>query len=167
MYFKPINIILCLGRKHNIDYSCEYYTSKYIWPVCDRNINHGIFFLFGTSVIPLCQTAVGYSHAIPFICWHSSHGLIMQYSLLGGKDPLFHLRITVHYMGTKLMWPNVPNDFTCSFLWKKHFQDFIFFLSLNSQILRECTWAENNLRDKLQNHLLSSMKGIKSKYLLV
>lgn len=128
MYFKPINILLCLGRKHNIDYSCEYYTSKYIWPpVCDRNINQGIFFLFGTSVIPLCQTAVGYSHAIPFICWHSSHGLIMQHSLLGWKDPLFHLRITVHYMGTKLMWPNVPNGFICSLLWKKHVQYFIFF----------------------------------------
>ena len=120
MRFKPINILLCLGGKHNIDYSCEYYTSKYIWPpVCDRNINHGIFFLFGASVIPLCQTAVSYSHAIPFICWHSSHGLIMQYSLLNGKYPLFHLRITVHYVGTKLMQPNVPNDFICSFLWKK------------------------------------------------
>lgn len=125
-----------------------------------------IFFFFEASVIPLCQTAVSYSHAIPFICWHSSHGLIMEYSLLGGKDPLFHLRITVHYMGTKLMWPMCPVTLFVLFFFfceKKIFKTF--FLSLISQILREYTWAENNLRDKLQNYLLSSIKGIKSKYL--
>lgn len=127
MYFKPINILLCLGRKHKIDYSCDYYTSKYIWPpVYDRNINHGRVFLFEASVIPLCQTAVSYSHAIPFICWHSSHGFIMEYSLLGGKDPLFHIRITVHYMGTKLMWPMCPMTLFVIFFWKEDFQDFLF-----------------------------------------
>ena len=129
MYFKPINILLCLGRKHKIDYSCDYYTSKYIWPpVYDRNINHGIFFLFEASVIPLCQTAVSYSHAIPFICWHSSHGFIMEYSLLGGKDPLFHIRITVHYMGTKLMWPMCPMTLFVIFFLKRRFSGFSFWV---------------------------------------
>lgn len=116
-------------------------------------------FLFEASVIPLCQTAVSYSHAIPFICWHFIW-LHHEYLLLGGKESLFSTLESLSIIWVLSYVAHVPNDFICYFFLKRRFSGFSWvWFPKYSEYVQE----ENNLRDKLQKLPSVFNKGTKSK----
>lgn len=158
LFLKPTSILLCLSRKHNTDYSLVNTTQTKTFDLLSvTGISKAEYFSYLEQILffqaRLLQVMLMASLAV---CWCSPHGLIMQYPLLVWERPSFTPQSHCPLREPSLCGLACPNDFFFSFT-EKHGQ---VFLSPNHQGFREHSWAEN-LRDRLQHYLLSSMNGRK------
>lgn len=152
LFLKPLSILLCLSWKHNTDYSfVNTPQTKTFDLLCVTGISIAEYFSYLEPGLFLCAKLLQVMPMpSPAVCWHSPHGLIIQFSLLIWERPLMDPSLPI-------AWAPSLCGLVCLMTLFFLFSEKALWLNLNSQGLREHPWAEDDLRDRLANYLLSSM----------